>query len=72
MIDIYKLKENTFEAEKLECDVTLKHKTDANKDFYLQAGNYLIRTPDGRIYPANKELFEYLFEKVEENNEVQQ
>lgn len=65
MFDIYRPKALEIVAEKLDCDVTLHH--GGNKDFYLQAGNYLIKTPEGRIYPANKDLFEYLFEKEETN-----
>ena len=70
MMNFYKPKEMKLKAEQLETDVELKNKS--GKIFYLQGGNYLIFTPDGKIYPANKELFEFLFEKEEENNEDHQ
>ena len=60
-MDIYKPRNEKIEAEKLETDITLRHK--GNNDFYLQGGNYLVKGPNGQLYPANKNLFEYLFEK---------
>ena len=62
--DIYKTKAQIIEAEKLECDVeiTMKNK----QKLYIQGGNYLIKGPDGYIYPADKRLFEFLFEKEEQ------
>ena len=64
-MDIYKTKVLKLEAEKLDCDVmiTLQNGTKS----HVQGGNYLIHMEDGRIYPAKKELFEYLFEKEETN-----
>ena len=63
-MDIYKPKQTEIEAKKLECDVTLKDK--GNKDYYIFGENYLIKGPDGQIYPADKRLFEFLFEKEEQ------
>ena len=60
---IYKPKQMEIVAEKLDCDVEITLQN-GNKS-YVQGGNYLIHMPDGRIYPAKKELFEYLFEKEE-------
>ena len=71
MFDIYKPKNLTINAEHLDQDVML-HNTAKAIDVHVQGGNYLIKTPDGRIYPANKDLFEYLFEKAEETNEIEQ
>ena len=65
----YKAKELTIQAEHLDCDVKIHHP--GQPDMHIQAGNYLIQMPDGRIYPANKNLFEYLFEKSEESNETE-
>ena len=69
MFDIYKPKEIEIEAEHLESDVRLtvprrgSSKTPAT--VYVTGGNYLIKTSDGKIYPANKDLFELLFELKE-------
>ncbi len=70
MFDIYKPKNLTIEAEHLKTDVELTVPVKGTK-IYVQGGNYLIKTPNGRVYPAKKDLFEFLFEKVEENNEIQ-
>ena len=65
-MDIYKTKECKLEAEKLDCDIIASLQSGDN--VHIQGGNYLIHMPDGRVYPAVKELFEYLFEKEETND----
>lgn len=62
-MDTYKLKQIEIIAEKLECDIKI---TDSKgKVIYVSAENYLIKGPDGQVYPADKRLFEFLFEKEE-------
>jgi len=63
MIDIYKTKQVQLEAEHLEQDVVI---TVNMQKLHVPGGNYLIKDQNGRIYPANKDIFELLFEKVEE------
>ena len=65
MYEKYFIKDVTVTAEKLDTDIV--YTTKGGKAFHLQAGNYLIKGPGGRVYPANKELFEYLFEREETN-----
>ena len=63
-MDIYRPKQMEIVAEKLECDVKI---TDSKgKVTYVSAENYLIKGPDGQVYPADKRLFEFLFEKEEQ------
>lgn len=70
MINKYKPKVMSIDAEQLEQDAILTPKGSTNPadQIHLQGGTYLIRLEDGKIFPANKYLFEYLFEK-EENEE---
>lgn len=63
----YKPKATMITAAQLDQDVMLHYSED--RKLHLPAGNYLIQTSDGKVFPANKNLFEFLFEKSEENNE---
>ena len=62
-MDIYKSKFQTIKAMELESDAVI----DKGKDFniYLFGGDYLIEGPDKQLYPMDKKLFDFLFEKEE-------
>lgn len=60
----YIVKHQKVEAEKLECDVKIK--VPNSEPIYIYGGNYLIKGPDGQIYPVHKRLFEFLFEREEQ------
>ena len=74
MFEKYRTKNVEFEAELLESDIEITIPIRGSSKPYkthVNAGNYLIKTPDGRIYPASKSIFEYLFTKgvINENFE---
>ena len=73
MFDIYKTKNVEIEAEHLDQDVYLHipvRGSSVDNKVHIQGGNYLIKTSDGKIYPAKKEIFELLFERKDETNEI--
>ena len=70
MYETYKPKDILLTAEHLDTDVEITIPSKPKQKIYVNGGNYLIKTSDGKIYPAKKELFEYLFEKVEEIHEI--
>ena len=59
----YRPKSEFIEAEHLKSDAMVK--THGNKEFYIFGGDYLIKAPEGKIFPVEKDLFEFLFEKEE-------
>ena len=66
MFEKYRTKNVEFEAELLNSDVEITIPVrGASKPYKttVYGGNYLIKTPDGKIYPASKSIFEYLFTK---------
>ena len=63
-MDIYKPKMQQIEAEQLECDVEVSPEN--GKRFKVLGGNYLIKGSDDQIYPVNKRIFEFLFEREEQ------
>ena len=63
-MDAFKLKTQQIKAKKLDCDVKITRKN--GSFFYVFAGDYLIEGPDGQVYPADKRLFEFLFEREEQ------
>ena len=64
---LYKNKFEQITAEQLESDALVKV---GNHSVYLNGGIYLIRNDlTGQLYPISDELFEYLFEKEETNEQ---
>lgn len=66
MFEKYRTKNVEFEAELLDCDVEITIPIRGSSKPYktiVPGGNYLIKTPDEKIYPASKSIFEYLFVK---------
>ncbi len=73
MFETYVTKQQEFEAEHLDQDVeiTIPVRGSAKPHkMYINGGNYLIKMADGRIYPANKDIFEFLFEKKGNKDEI--
>lgn len=60
----YYLKYPAITAEKLDCDVVITNRF-TDKKTYVLGGNYLIYGPNERVYPVDKDLFEFLFKEEE-------
>ena len=64
-MEVYKFKRDFIEAEKLNCDIEATDRY--GQKLYIMGGNYLIKVSDDKVYPADKDIFEFLFEKEDKN-----
>ena len=64
----YRSKFKKISAEQLQTDAIANIRS-KNKDIYLNGGTYLIQDQNGALHPIEKDIFEFLFEKEEKENE---